>query len=561
MGIIVVLLGIGGGLALFLYGMKIMSDGVQQAAGERMQRALNFMTANRFIAVVTGFVVTALVQSSSATTVMLVSLVNASLLTLPQAIGVIMGANIGTTTNAWIVALVGFKVNMAAVALPAIGIGFVIKVIKWKYRVWGDGLMGFSFIFMGLDFINKSLPDINPESLVFIERLSQYGMGSVLIGVGVSTVLTLIIHSSAGTITMVITLAFRGVIPYEMAAGMILGANIGTTIDAILAGIGTKTAARQTALVHVLFNVAGTVIALFLFRPLLWAVDMLTPGAPQGSGIATHLAMFHMVFNSFCTILFLPFVPQFAKLVTLLIKDDPTKAAVDGRLYSFSPIYTVYQNTPEMTLLQVEKEIRDLASLAHSMYIAFSKALVDMPVSADPGEMVAELVHLMKANETYADEMREVLSQVLVDLNKLNLAAKTSKRVSQLLRIVADLEDMTDECCGLAYILESSIEKEQLFKRKEMEALIPYTKMVEDFLVLIRERLGQSQASTKEQLQHAREMEAAVNKERDRLRDISQERLEAGKNVKIELLFIDLVRRIERLGDSCYSVSHALARM
>ena len=559
MGIVLIVLRIGGGLSLFLYGMRLMSDGVQQAAGERMQRALNFMTANRFVAVLTGFVVTALIQSSGATTVMLVSLVNAGLLTVTQSIGVIMGANIGTTTNAWIVSLVGFQLDITSLALPAIGIGFVVKVIKWRFRVWGDGLLGFGFIFIGLDFINRSLPEINPDSLVFIYRLSQYGMGSVVIAVLFSTVLTLVINSSAGSITMILTLAYRGVINYQMAAGMILGANIGTTVHAILAGMGSNTAAKQTALVHVLFNVLGSVVAIFFFRPLLWIVDNLVPGDPVGSGVATHLAMFHTVFNSFCTIAFLPFVTPLAKLVTWMIKPDPAEKIVGERRYRFSAPTTLYQNTPEMTLLRVEKEIRDMAALAYSMYTSFSKGLVDIPGSEEPEAVIGDLVLIMKADETYADEMREVLSQALVDINKLSVAPKTSQRISQLLRIVAYLEDMTDECCGLTYLLESSITKSQLIKRREMEVLIPYVKLVEDFLVIIKDRLGRSSLS--EQLQQARELEALVNQERDRLRNISQERLEAGKSVRTELLFIDLIRRIERLGDSCYAISHAMARM
>ena len=190
MGILVMIIQLLGGLCLFLFGMRVMSDGMQQATGERMQKALNFVTQNRFIAVLTGFVITVVVQSSSASTVMVVSFVNAGLLNLTQAIGVIMGANIGTTTTAWFVSLIGYKVDMANLALPAIGIGFIMRTIKWKHQEMGEAFLGFGFIFLGLEFMSSSLPTVNPESLAFIQRISQYGMLSVIMCVVVGTGVT-----------------------------------------------------------------------------------------------------------------------------------------------------------------------------------------------------------------------------------------------------------------------------------------------------------------------------------------------------------------------------------
>jgi phosphate:Na+ symporter len=559
MEIIGILFRLTGGLCLFLYGMKIMSDGIQQAAGDRMQRALNFMTGNRFVAIITGFVVTALIQSSSATTVMLVSFVNAGLLTLTQSIGVIMGANIGTTVTAWIVSLIGFNFDIASLALPAIGIGFVFRIVKWKYQALGEAFMGFGFIFLGLGFMNESLPAVNPDSLEFVRAVSRLGIISILISVGIGTVVTLLMHSSAATITLVITLAFRHVINFEMAAAMILGANIGTTIDAIMAGIGARTAAKQTALVHVLFNVVGSLGALCFFKPLLLLVDFLTPGSSSGEGIAAHLAMFHSVFNIFCTLLFIPFVRQFAALVKLIIKDDVKKESEIPEQYRFVYRSASIQDTPELGILRAEKEIRDMAGVASSMYAAFSENLKAAPEAGDKEGLVNALMAEMKKKESYADEMREALTSFLIACSKDQLNLHSGRRVSLLLRIIADLEDMTDDCCGLAYLLERSVKKNHLIKGKEMEVLSPYVDQVGNFLVLVREHLGIS--LTPAQIRQAREIEADIDRARNHLRKLSRKRIEAGKDVKTELLFIDMVRRIERIGDYCYDVSSALAKM
>ncbi|MDR2110033.1 MAG: Na/Pi cotransporter family protein, partial [Spirochaetaceae bacterium] len=362
-----------GGLCLFLYGMKVMSDGIQQAAGDQLQRALNFMTGNRFIAVITGFVVTAIVQSSSAVSVMLVSFVNAGLLTLTQSIGVIMGANIGTTTTGWIVSLIGLQIDIASLALPSVGIGFIMRVIKWKHRDWGEAFLGFGFIFLGLQFITNSLPQdvVNPDTMEFIGKISHLGWFlSVILSVGIGTGVTVLVHSSAATLTLIIALAYRGLIDFDISAAMILGANIGTTIDAVMAAIGAITAAKRTALVHILFNVFGSVIALIFFKPLLELVDFIVPGEKTGIGITVHLAMFHTIFNLLGTAIFLPFVHQFAFLVSFLIKDRDIPEG--PKVYKLAYTSGAFQHAPELNIIRAEKEIRDMAGIASAMYAQVS---------------------------------------------------------------------------------------------------------------------------------------------------------------------------------------------
>jgi phosphate:Na+ symporter len=552
-----------GSLGLFLYGMKVMSEGIQHTAGSRLQRILGFMTGNRFTAVLTGFVVTAIIQSSSATTVMVVSFVNAGLLTLTQAIGVIMGANIGTTITAWIVSLIGFTLSISALALPAVGLGFGMRMLKWKHRELGEVILGFGLLFLGLDFLTKSMPQLSPEAISFIGAVSNLGFISTLTGTGIGLVMTLITHSSSASTAIMLTMAHNGLIGYSMAAAMILGANIGTTIDAALASIGTKTAARQAALVHVLFNVIGTVWALILFQPLLWVVAWLTPGNASITGITTQLAMFHSVFNIINTLLFFPFVKPFAGLVTFLIKDQGTAAVSPVP----SPYTLKYQSgpihdTPELNIIRAEKEIRDMAKVAATMYRKVNAVFPSLQQSSpdtDKKTTVESLVSDMGKQEQYADEMREEITRFLIECTHQQLSPPSERKVSLLLRIVVDLEDVTDDCYSVSLLLERSVTKNLPFKHKEMEALTPYMGMVEASLNFVQEHLGNPLSP--EQSVYARELEEKIDKSRNKLRKLGRKRIEAGQDVKTELLFIDLVRRIEKLGDYCYDISVALSAM
>jgi len=545
-----------GGLCMFLFGMKVMSSGIQQSAGDKLKKALNFMTGNRFAGVITGFVITGIIQSSSAVTVMVVSFVNAGLLTLTQSIGVIMGANIGTTVTAWIVSLIGFSLKISEMALPAIGIGFIFSVIKWKYRSLGELILGFGILFMGLYYLTQEMSGIN--KIIDFNAMSAFrGMGfaAVLIGAGAGLLMTMLIHSSSASTAIVLSMAYSNIITYEMAAGMVLGANIGTTIDAALAAIGAKTSARQAALVHVLFNVIGTCWALPLIKPLLMLVNFITPGDPVGFGITTHLAMLHTVFNMINTIIFLPFVNPYARLVSFIIKDKKNGATPSGH-YSLEYKSTALRDTPELNIIRAEKEIRDMAGLASEMYGKFSAALNSMRENPLTEDAVNALIRDLKEKENYADEMREAITAFLMECTQEQLNRRSKQRVSLLLRIIADLEDMTDDCYSVSLILERSVRKNQVFKNKEITALIPYVGLVAEFLDFLKDHLEGIHSA--EQSVWAVEMENRIDESRNKLRKLGRKRIEAGKDVKTELLFIDLVRRIERLGDYCYSIAAAL---
>ena len=543
---------------MFLFGMKMMSDGLQKSAGERMRKTLNFMTGNRFMGVFTGFVVTAIIQSSSAFTVIVISFVNAGLLTLTQFIGVLFGTNIGTTVTGWIISLVGFKISIDSLALPAIGIGFIISVTKWKYKHVGDLLIGFGFLFLGLYFLSNGIANSNTLfDFSAIGAIRNNRTIAILIGLGVGLVMTIIINSSSAAVTLIMTLAFQDVITYEMAAGMVLGSNVGTTINAVLAGIAGNTESKRAALAHVLFNVLGLIWALPLLLPLLKLVDFIFPGDPMAAGpgnaaIPVHLAGLHTLFNVINTIIFLPFVKQYAKLISFLIPDN--KHEEKSGHYKFSYLSAGNTGSPELNILRAEKEISDMAGIVSFMYSRFCTVLRNLrEEDSNDKENTAELCTELLKKEEYIDEMRETLTNFLIECSRIKLNPKTETRVTYLMQVIVALESMSDECYSISRLLEKSVGKNCIFKDKEMDDLIPYVGKVEEFLSLLENQLGRNPSS--ELKIRAAELENQIDKERKKLQKLGRKRIEAGGNVKTELLFIDLVRRIERLGDYCFEIS------
>jgi len=364
----------------------------------------------------------------------------------------------------------------------------------------------------------------------------------------VGTFITILIHSSSASTAIFLTLAHQGYIRFELAAACILGANIGTTIDAILASFNTKANAKRAALVHTLFNVFGNIWVILLFRPFLQLVDFITPGPIEGAGITNHLAMVHTTFNVLNTILFFPFVNQFARLVSWIIKDD-----VESTPASYKLVYTkaTLQDTPEMNILRAEKEIRGMAGVVEDMFQQFGSVLTN-----PTPEEVDRLIQDLSQKEALADQMREEISRFLVECARQHLNPKTEQRIPILIRIIDDLEEMTDECYGLGMLLERSIQKKMHFDKKEREQLIPYVSLVNQFLQFVKENYGKH--FTRELMEVAQNLEDNINQVRDELRKRARKRLKSGANVKTELLFIDIVRKMEKLGDRAYSISQAM---
>ncbi len=542
-----------GALGLFLYGMKVLSDGIQRAAGDRLKGALNQMTRSPLAAILTGLGVTTLIQSSSATTVMVVSFVNAGLLTLTQSVGVIMGANIGTTVTAWIVSLIGFKFKITLLAVPMVGVGFFLATyLKTRYhtlRSYGDAIIGFGILFIGLDFLSHTLPPPSPDILRFLADFSDLGVLSVLLSVLAGTVFTILVHSSSASTAIVITLAVEGVLDYRMAAGLVLGCNIGTTIDAFLASLAARVHARRAAWAHILFNVAGTVWAVLLFDPFLGLVDFLTPGGTEGN-VATHIAMLHTVFNVGNTLLLFPFVRQFAALLERLVRERPGEAAAPERLrYVAGPI----MDSPEMNLVYAQKEIADMAALARDMFVRFRGIL------KSPTEDLEREIEAVAAMEDRADQMREELTGFILECVSHEMGERARKDLAASLRIVDDLENITDDSLSLVHLMDRGRKRRLPTEALKLEELGPYTLLVENFLGFVVANMNKH--ISEEQLARALEYEDRIDELRTSLKKSARKRLKAGADVKLELLYIDLVRHVEKIGDHAYGIARALREM
>jgi phosphate:Na+ symporter len=551
MAIVTMLLKLLGGLALFMYGMERTSDGIQRAAGEKLQNTLNFMTKNSVMAVLSGALVTVAVQSSSATTVMLITFVNAGLLTLTQGIGVIMGANIGTTLTGWIIAAVGIaKFSIASLAVPIFGFGFFMSISKRRsdsFRSYGNALAGLALIFLGLGFIADAIPEPSRDMLLFLQRFSDMGFVAIILAVLAGTVFTLLINASSATLAIVIAMASQGIIDFNIAAALTLGANIGTTLDAFLASIaaGASTNAKRAAWAHILFNVLGTTWVVIIFRPFIAFVDWAVPGPINAQSVGIHIAMLHTLFNGANTLILLPFVKQYAALLSRLIPEKPGEAEMHAIYLPRSPMAT-----PELSLIQARKEIGDMAALARSM---FDRVRVDF--ETEPADFDAE-IEWFTAKENYADTMHEELSKFLLAITTTDLSDKTRNRVGVKLRIISELESMTDECLSIAFLLKKKRGKRLRFETESLAALKPLADLVEEFLAFVAEHLHVGM--TEIELGMASEMEDKIDAFKKHLKKLARKRLQEGADVKAELLYIDLIRHVEKMGDCAYAVAEEL---
>ena len=551
--VILSLLQIAGSLGLFLYGMRVMSDGIQKAAGERLHRILGFMTGNRFTAVLTGFAVTGLIQSSSATTVMVVGFVNAGLLSLVQAIGVIMGANIGTTVTGWIVALFGFKVKIAIIALPALGIGLPLRLSKKLGKQdWGEALSGVGMLFLGLDFLKRSVPDIssNPEILEFVTRFTDYGFGSFVLFVFLGTILTIIVQSSSAAMAITLAMAHLGWIDFPTAAAIVLGENIGTTITAYLASIGTNVSARRASRAHLLFNLLGVVWMAVLFKPFLGLVDLVVPGATQGAGITAHLAMFHTLFNIVNTMLFVGFVKQIAYVVSRIVR-QPEESQADE--YQLRYISTALQDTAELSILNAQLELSRMVELIENMFSRF------LFVFSNPDAKLGAEIEEVKRLEDFTDRMQEDISRFLAQCAQENLHERMARNVGVMIRVAHELENVGDNCFNLMMLTQKRYDGGLKFDEEALAGLAPYLEVVQDFLAFNKKHLNER--LSKDELEHAFDMEDQINDLRNKLKEAAQARLQRGGDVKAELLFIDIVRQIEHMGDHSLNVAQALRQV
>ena len=534
-----------GSLGLLLYGMKLMSDGIQKSSGEKLQRALAVLTGNRFASLLTGLVVTMIIQSSGATTVMVVTFVNSGLMTLAQSVGVIFGANIGTTITAWIVSIFGFNFKISAFAIPVFGIGYFLSILrKGKYRNWAEALMGFGMLFLGLSGLSAVF---TPEQLGWLFKIQGSGPLAILIGFVVGVLITALLHSSSAFSAIVITMAYNGLVSWDMAAAMTLGSNIGSTIDAVLASLGTNADARRSALIHVMFNVFGTVLALIFFHPFLDLVMMLTPGG-QHSNIAIRISMLHTGLKTLCNIIMLTMQNPLIALAKKIIKDDPEGTS---NVYKLEFTGLLSKDSVTTHIMQAEKAIADMTDVVTDM---FDK--IQIGVTKRNSSFIEKYGEASELAEDYADQMHEQITHYLIKCESLQVTEKQLNHISNMIQIVDELENMSDSCYGTIMLISRSIEKKMKFQTEDMERLLPYIELARQFLQFIRININKQ--LTPEKLELARELEDGIDAFRKDLKKVARKRLEGGADVKSELLYIDIVRTIEHIGDNCFNISEIL---
>ena len=535
-----------GSLCLLLFGMNMLSDGIQKGAGSNLQKMLGKITGNRFAAVLTGIGVTAVIQSSGATTVMVVSFVNAEILTLTQAIGVIFGANIGTTVTAWIVSFFGFSFSISAAAIPLFGLGFILKYFKqFKIHNFADCFMGFALLFMGLGLLKDTL-SLSPSSVAFLQKFDSIGIAGILLGVFIGAFVTALIHSSSAMTAIVLTMAANGSLSWELSAAIVLGSNIGSTIDAVMSSFGASVNARRTALVHVGFNVAGTLIALLVFKPFLALVDLIVPGIPS-QNITTHIAMLHTIFNLCATLIFIPFVDQIASLAKKIIKDNRTE---ENEHYKLPTILPYSHVSADLYSFQIQKEITKMSIKVMEMFDCITNTLTNE-------KNIEEENKTVNAIENYVDEMNIAITGFLQKCSRLPTANSTDRNnFARLIQITDNLENLSDECSSIMHTIGKFFsaydDSDKDIKPKRTKEISDYLEMVRIFYEQICIYLSTG-ISSEERL-NAEIIEQKIDDKKKTLRRLSRKRIENGSDVKIELNYIDLVRKIEKAGDCAFSI-------
>ena len=535
-----------GSLCLLLFGMNMLSDGIQKGAGSNLQKMLGKITGNRFAAVLTGIGVTAVIQSSGATTVMVVSFVNAEILTLTQAIGVIFGANIGTTVTAWIVSFFGFSFSISAAAIPLFGLGFILKYFKqFKIHNFADCFMGFALLFMGLGLLKDTL-SLSPSSVAFLQKFDSIGIAGILLGVFIGAFVTALIHSSSAMTAIVLTMAANGSLSWELSAAIVLGSNIGSTIDAVMSSFGASVNARRTALVHVGFNVAGTLIALLVFKPFLALVDLIVPGIPS-QNITTHIAMLHTIFNLCATLIFIPFVDQIASLAKKIIKYN---RAEENEHYKLPAILPYSHVSADLYSFQIQKEITKMSIKVMEMFDCITNTLTNEKNIEEENKTVNTI-------ENYVDEMNIAITGFLQKCSRLPTANSTDRNnFARLIQITDNLENLSDECSSIMHTIGKFFsaydDSDKDIKPKRTKEISDYLEMVRIFYEQICIYLSTG-ISSEERL-NAEIIEQKIDDKKKTLRRLSRKRIENGSDVKIELNYIDLVRKIEKAGDCAFSI-------
>ena len=559
---------------MFLYGMNLMSSGLQKASGDKLRSLLSAMTSNPFKGVLTGLGITSVIQSSSATTVMVVSFVNAGLLTLYQAIGVIMGANIGTTVTAWLVSWLGFKADISILAVPLMIFGFLFSNSKKNQRQnIGELIVGFCLLFLGLSFMKESVPDLNetPEVLDFVKTWSSHGFGSVLLFLVFGTVLTLVLQSSSATMAITLIMLSMGWIPFEMACAMVLGENIGTTITANIAAAVGNTQAKRAAMSHTIFNVFGVLWALALYKPFLGLVGLVTstvfglpdpsaegfavsgPNTDEGVAALYGLSMLHTLFNTINTFILIWFIKYIEKAVVLIIKAPKDQEAEVFRLkyISAGPLAT-----PELCMEQAFNEIIHFAQISRKG-LSYAKAAIGEKKEDKFDELSKKLIKYEEISDRIEYEIATFLNGVSSD----SISEDTSKQIKAMYKIIKELESLGDSGEAISRIMSRRNVHNKSFDDDTIKKLEGMVDAVDNAYDAMITNLSGVHKGTLEEISNAYNAEDRINYLRNDLRDAEIEEIEDGrKNYQTSVYYIDIVNQLERMGDFIINISQELEK-
>lgn len=571
-----------GALGMFLYGMNLMSSGLQKAAGDRLRNLLSAITANPFRGVLTGLGITSIIQSSSATTVMVVSFVNAGLLTLVQGISVIMGANIGTTVTAWLVSWLGFKADISILAIPLMALGFILSISKKdSKRNISELIVGFSLLFLGLSLMKNSVPDLQqtPEVLSFIQGWQGYGFGSVLIFLALGVILTLVLQSSSATMALTLIMLNMGWIHFDMACAMVLGENIGTTITANIAAAVGNTSAKRAALAHTVFNVFGVVWALIIFPWFLKLVGWITAsifGLPnpaddsfsievthdaQGNAIQSDsqtaalygLSMLHTCFNTINTALLIGFIPAIEKLVCAIIKGS--KKATDN-LYRLKYIKAGNMSTPELATEQAFNEIIHFAQISHN-----GLGYIRSAIGANKKEDFEFYREKLVKYEEISDRIEYEIATFLNSVSTADISETTSMQIKSMYKIIGELESLGDSGEAISRMLSRRNNHNKSFTPDTIAHIEQMIDAIHHAYEVMINNLSQAHAGTLSNISNALQTEEQINQLRNQLRESEIEDIEQNKtNYQTSVYYLDIVSELEKMGDFMINISQALER-
>lgn len=572
-----------GALGMFLYGMNLMSSGLQKSAGDRLRGFLSAMTSNPFKGVLTGVGVTSVIQSSSATTVMVVSFVNAGLLTLAQAISVIMGANIGTTVTAWLVSWLGFKADISILAIPLMALGFILSISKKeKRRNIAELIIGFSLLFLGLTFMKNSVPDLSktPEVLNFILGWQDYGYGSVLLFLVIGTVLTLVLQSSSATMALTLIMLNMGWIRFDMACAMVLGENIGTTITANIAAAVGNTSAKRAALAHTVFNVFGVLWALATFPLFLKLIGVITEAIfqvpnpttstftssdvvynadgtivqqPIQTGFLFGLSMLHTLFNTINTFILIWCIPIIEKIVCKIIKG---KKQDQQEVYRLKYINGGPLATPELAIDQASKEIVHFAQISRN-----GLGYVRDAINEKDPDKFEELRSKLVKYEEISDRIEYEIATFLNEVSAQEISQNTSVEIKAMYKIIGELESLGDSGESISRILSRRNIHKKEFDAETVKKINGLIDLVDRAYEAMIENLGKAESGELEDVQNAYAAEERINNMRNDLRDEEIESIEhERKNYQTSVYYMDIVNELEKMGDFMINVSQDLEK-